>query len=468
MNQFETFNPVDEEKINVHTYMSEQEVVLKIEKLSTSFDRWKTFSIEQRVQWLEKIRNSLKESIPELSQIITRTMGKPLVESKLEIEKCITQFDYYIQKGPELIQQRRVVAHYSDMSVHYTPMGIVFAVMPWNYPVWQFFRFSVGAWLAGNVVLLKHSEITTAVGLYLEELAEKMGAPFLLQTIILEPNQSETVFSHKLVRAVTFTGSSRVGRRIGELSGRYLKKAVLELGGNDACIVDVSADLKKAAKVAVAGRLLNNGQSCISSKRFFIPEGKESEFMNLVAEELKTYSIGDPLDKKTKLGPLAQKKFFSEYNETIAFLSKASFVSTPPIPIQQPKGFFVSPRFFFLKDQMDHQASSIYTFFQQHEIFAPIGMVTSYKNDAHLYSLVNDSPYGLGAVWIGDEETFKSKKLHLQLDVGMIAVNEVLKSDARVPFGGVKDSGFGRESGEFGIREFCNTQVLGITSEGKA
>lgn len=468
MKEFTTYNPSTEEKLDTYKYMSERDVLSKIEKLSSAFDVWKKYPIEQRLRWLDKFKNNLKASIPELSLIITQTMGKPLVEAKLEIEKCITQFDYYIKKGPDLIQSQTLTAHYPEMSVSFVPMGVVFSVMPWNYPVWQFFRFAVGAWLAGNVVILKHSQMTTAVSLFLEKLAEKTGDPVLLQSILLNSKNSEIVFSHKSVRAVTFTGSSEVGRNIGELSGKYLKKAVLELGGNDACIIDTSADLAQAAKIAVAGRLLNNGQSCIASKRFFVPQGKENDFMKLVEEEIKSYPIGDPMDKKMRLGPLAHKKFFDEYKQTIEFLESVSTLSTRPVPIDESKGYFVSPRFFVVQNQMQQKESEAYKYFQQHEVFAPVGMVTAYQNDAHLYALVNDSPYGLGAVWIGDEKRFKDKKLHLQFDVGMIAVNDVLKSDARVPFGGVKDSGFGRESGEFGIREFCNTQSLGIKSEGKA
>lgn len=462
MNHFETWNPTTEEKINTYTYMSEREIVRKIEKLNSAFDVWKIMSIDQRLIWLESYKNNLKNSIPELAAIITETMGKPLVEAKLEIEKCITQFDYYINKGPELIKEHDIAAHYTDTRVNFVPMGIVFSVMPWNYPAWQFFRFAVGAWLAGNVILFKHSEITTEVGLYLEKLVEKTQGPTLLQTIIMNSQNSEVVFSHPSVRAVTFTGSSKVGRTIGELCGKYLKKSVLELGGNDSFVVDISADIGKAAKLAVSGRLLNNGQSCIASKRFFVPRGKETDFMNSVQMELKSYVVGSPLDKKSNLGPLAHRRFLDDYKQHVQFLKSISSQQTEALPIMVEKGYFVSPHFFLLENGMKNKESESYRFFQTQEVFSPVGMVTAYDNDEHLWSLVNDSPYGLGAVWVGDAEKFKQEKLHLKFNVGMIAVNDILKSDARVPFGGAKDSGYGRESGEFGIREFCTTQSLGI------
>ncbi len=462
MNHFETWNPTTEEKINTYTYMSEREIVRKIEKLNSAFDVWKIMSIDQRLRWLESYKNNLKNSIPELAAIITETMGKPLVEAKLEIEKCITQFDYYINKGPELIKEHVIAAHYTDTRVNFVPMGIVFSIMPWNYPAWQFFRFAVGAWLAGNVILFKHSEITTEVGLYLEKLVEKTQGPTLLQTIIMNSQNSEVVFSHPSVRAVTFTGSSKVGRAIGELCGKYLKKSVLELGGNDSFVVDISAGIGKAAKLAVSGRLLNNGQSCIASKRFFVPRGKETDFMNSVQMELKSYVVGSPLDKKSNLGPLAHKRFLDDYKQHVQFLKSISSQQTEAISIVTEKGYFVSPHFFLLGKGMKDKESESYCFFQTQEVFSPVGMVTAYDNDEHLWSLVNDSPYGLGAVWVGDAEKFKKEKLHLKFNVGMIAVNDILKSDARVPFGGAKDSGYGRESGEFGIREFCTTQSLGI------
>jgi succinate-semialdehyde dehydrogenase/glutarate-semialdehyde dehydrogenase len=290
-----------------------------------------------------------------------------------------------------------------------------------------------------------------------------MDGPPILQTILLDPQNSEVVFSHKSVRAVTFTGSTEVGRKIAELSGRYLKKTVLELGGSDACVVDSSANVSRAAEIAVKGRLLNNGQSCIASKRFFVPDKMVSEFMNCVQEELKSYVIGDPLDKKTRLGPLAHKKFYQKYHEHFDFLKKRSIAQTNDIAIPDAKGYFVSPCFFQLENQLTNKQSELYQFFQQQEVFSPLAMLTTYENEEQLIELVNDSPYGLGGVWIGDQNKFKAENLHLKFDVGMIAVNDILKSDARVPFGGVKDSGFGRESGEFGIREFCNTQWLGIS-----
>tara|TARA_B110001454_G_scaffold219203_1_gene252159 strand:+ start:84138 stop:85529 length:1392 start_codon:yes stop_codon:yes gene_type:complete len=462
MNHFDTWNPATEEKINTYTYMSERDIVRKIEKLSSSFDIWKRMSIDQRIIWLESYKNNLKSSIPELSAIVTETMGKPLVESKLEIEKCITQFEYYIKNGPELVKEKSVDAHYPDTRVNFAPMGVVFSVMPWNYPAWQFFRFAVGAWLAGNVILFKHSEITTEVGLFLEKLAEQTQGPTLLQTIILNSDQSEFIFAHKSVRAVTFTGSSKVGRRIGELCGKYLKKSVLELGGNDSFVVDTTADIRKAAKLAVSGRLLNNGQSCIASKRFFVPRGKETDFMNAVQMEINEYVVGSPLDKKTNLGPLAHRRFFDDYKNHVQFLKSIASLQTESLSLSADKGYFVSPLFFLLEKGMNDKGSEVYRFFQTQEIFSPVGMVTTYGADEELWSLVNDSPYGLGAVWVGDAEKFKKEKLHLKFDVGMISVNEILKSDARVPFGGAKDSGYGRESGEFGIREFCNTQSLGI------
>lgn len=462
MNQFETYNPTTEEKLNTYSYMSEKDVMLRIEKLSTSFDIWKSMSFADRIACLEDLKTNLKNSIPELSKLITDSMGKPLMDSKLEIEKCIAQFDYYIRKGPDLMAPQNLAAHYPDMQLNFLPMGIIFSIMPWNYPVWQFFRFAVGAWLAGNVVLLKHSEITTEVSLFLEKLIAKTQGPAILQSIIIPGETSEYIFAHKAVRAVTFTGSSKVGRRIGEISGRYLKKSVLELGGNDAFIVDTSADIAKAARLAVSGRLINNGQSCISSKRFFVPKGSATEFMNAVEKEINVYVVGNPLERKTNLGPLAHKRFFDEYTDQVAYLKRIASMATKALPIEPHLGYFVSPYFFLLDKGMNDKASEIYRFFQTQEVFAPVGMVSTYETDSELWAQVNDSPYGLGGVWIGDAEKFKIEKLHLKFDVGMIAVNEVLKSDARVPFGGVKDSGYGRESGEFGIREFCNTQSLGI------
>lgn len=461
MKEFETINPATEEKLAVYKNMSDGQILDKIETLEASFQIWKSKSVSQRIEFLQLLKSSMLKHKPALTLLITQTMGKPLVESKLELEKSISQLDYYIENGARLIQDQTLIAHYPDMRLSFQPLGIVFSVMPWNYPVWQFFRFAVGAWLVGNVILFKHSEITTAVALFLETLVSELDEHPILQSVIMEPSQSEKIVSHKSIRAVTFTGSTKVGRLIGEMSGRNLKKAVLELGGNDAFVVDETADFKKAAALAVKGRLPNNGQSCICAKRFFVPTGHAMDFMNAINFELQSYVIGNPLDKKTKLGPLSHKKFFDEYQKQLKFLKSISSVSTPPLEFPDSKGYYVSP-YFFLIDKKAYSVKENARFFQEQEVFSPLGMVVTYEQEAELPGLVNASPYGLGMAWIGESEKFKKEKLHLKFNVGMVAVNDILKSDPRVPFGGVKDSGFGRESGAFGIYEFCNVQSVGI------
>ncbi len=441
--------------------MTDESILSKIEILDTNYLVWKKFTLAQRLDFLRNLKLSMQKHVPALALLITQTMGKPLIESNLEIEKSISQIDYYLEYGAEFLQSQILTAHYPETTVNFMPVGIVFAIMPWNYPVWQFFRFAVGAWLSGNVILLKHSEITTAVGLFFETLISELNGPLILQTVVLDPSQTEQIYSHKSVQAVTFTGSSKIGRIVGELSGRYLKKSVLELGGNDAFIVDETANIGLAAQLAVKGRLTNNGQSCIASKRFFVSQKKAGEFMLAVESELSLYTIGNPLDKKSKLGPLAHKQFYNQYLQHIDFLKQKSYSSTAILETPHSKGYFVSPCFFLLEAQaLDESMMS--QFFQEQELFSPIGMVTTYRNEIELENRVNASPYGLGLVWIGDKEKFKAQCLHARFNVGMLAVNDILKSDARVPFGGVKNSGYGRESGAFGIREFCNVQSLGI------
>lgn len=461
MNKFETINPSTEEKLSVYRNMTDGEILKKIENLEIAFQAWRTQSVDQRLEHLTLLKINMQKKISELSLLVTQTMGKPLVESKLEIEKSISQIDFYLTQGPAFIREQFIQAHYPDMRLHFLPMGIVFAIMPWNYPVWQFFRFAIGAWLTGNVILLKHSEITTEVGVFLERLISELNGPLILQTLIISPKQSEAVFAHKSIQAVTFTGSSRVGREIGRLSGQHLKKCVLELGGNDAFVVDTSADLKLAVQLAVKGRLTNNGQSCIASKRFFVPTQWADEFLEKIEVELASYSVGDPLDKNTRLGPLAHKKFYDEYQQHCEFLKSITTTYARGVSTSLSKGYFVSP-YFFLLDQKCLSVSVNRSFFQEQEVFSPIGMVVTYDSEDELFEAVNASPYGLGFVWVGDREKFRNEKHYLKYNVGMIAVNDILKSDPRVPFGGVKESGFGRESGAFGIQEFCNVQSLGI------
>ncbi|MCB0368279.1 MAG: aldehyde dehydrogenase family protein [Bdellovibrionales bacterium] len=466
-NKFSTFNPASEELNAQYFYHSEKQINDKIDLLSKQYGSWKQESIAVRLKTLERIQKAFLEETESLALLITTEMGKPLREAKSEVLKSISVFQYYSQYGEKLLETQNVQTSNLKSEVHFHPLGVVLSFMPWNFPLWQVIRFAVPAWLAGNVILLKHSEITAGVSTFIERIVNESSSKTLIQNIFIEPEKIDFLYSRPEVRAITFTGSTQVGALVAQQAGKNLKKTVLELGGSDAYIIDDSAKMEDAVELAVKAKLINNGQSCVAAKRFFVSRKKTEEFLYLFCQKLIEKKIGSPLDENIDLGPLAQLKFKDKITNQVKQLSRFRDVSYDSAleslkGTQLPdKGCFFAPELLVFSNISDSNEKIFRESFQNDEIFGPVGLVYSYENKEDLITRVNQSEYGLGAAWFGDEDKFKKENWFNLLDVGMVAVNEIIRSDAKLPFGGVKKSGYGRELGAFGIYEFCNIKTLG-------
>lgn len=468
-NFFKTYNPTTEESLNVYSYHTEDELNQKLQNLFDQQKDWKKKSLAQRIQVLKKIKQQIQNVSEQLSMVMSVEMGKPLAESKAEVQKCLTLFDYYELHAEQLLAPREVLAQYPKSQVRFQPMGIVLSFMPWNFPLWQVMRFAVPAWLAGNVILQKHSELTAGVSILIERLVLEATGLHLLENIFLPVSRIKDLYADNRIQAVTFTGSTNVGALVAEQAGRNLKKCVLELGGSDAYILDPSADLKTAIEFCAKAKLVNNGQSCVAAKRFFVPEEMLESFVFSLSEKLKSKKMGNPLESGTDLGPLASQAFKNKIQsqwDSLSALTRHSLNTSSELMglnnrLTPDKGYFFSPKIAVVSDLKPAQEHQFIQSFQEEEFFGPVALVYSYKSQEEMLYRVNQSPYGLGAAWFGDPEKFAKENMADQIDVGMIAVNEMIKSDARLPFGGVKKSGFGRELGDFGIFEFCSVQTLG-------
>lgn len=468
-NTFTTINPASEEILKSYAYDSDQEIEKKIEDLFSSQKVWKKKTLQERCEVLDKVKKNFSSCAEEIALLISTEMGKPLIEARAEVQKSLTLFDYYNEKAPELLEARKIQAHYKKSEIYFQPLGIILSFMPWNFPLWQVLRFAVPSWLAGNVILQKHSEITAGVALLIEKIVAESVDISLMKNLFIEPSRLEKIYQDNRIQAVTFTGSTAVGSLVAAKAAQNLKKTVLELGGSDAYIIDDTAQIEIAVEFGVKAKLVNNGQSCVAAKRFFVPDFMIEHFASLFAEKLWQKKIGSPLSSETELGPLAHQRFQfklqNQWNEVQKlgrhFLNQAEMLRKLNSREVPSKGFFFPPKIVIVSELPQQEEVNFIKSFQEEEFFGPVVLVYAYKTESECFQRVNQSPYGLGAAWFGDPEKFKKQKIQESLDVGMVAVNEMIKSDARLPFGGVKKSGYGRELGTFGIYEFCNVQSVG-------
>lgn len=458
---FETVNPFDGEALQSFVYTNRSQIEVQIGHLEKGFYQWSRSSWDFKKNALEKIKNVLLSKKNQLALQIQLEMGKSLEDAKLEINKSLSFFDYFLnQKSPEWTGTE-IKSQYSTTKIQFEPLGIVFVIMPWNYPVWQFFRCALSVWVTGNVILYKTAEITAGVGFLIQDIVKQAGVPNVIETVVPLVEEIHSVVKNKKISALAFTGSTSVGRDLAISAAEALKKSVLELGGSDAFIAFGNFDRKESASLAVKSRMTNNGQSCIASKRFFIPSECSQEWMLFVTEELKRQEE-ESKNIDLRIGLLSSKKTQNAYFELVKKLDSLNLKKIKSEVCKSKNGFFVDPIFYFVSEEDLRSNTELLDFFLQTEIFCPIGLVVSYSNLAHAVELINLSPYGLGATLFGPKDDPICLELISEIKVGMVAVNDQLKSDPRVPFGGIKQSGWGRESGEYGWKEFVNVKVIGI------
>ncbi len=427
------------------------------EKLSCA-DRaahaWGSSPLDERTGVLRRAADLLDERRDEYGKLMTREMGKTFAAAKDEAAKCATSLRYYADHAAEFLADTPVAVDGERGYVAFEPLGAVLAVMPWNFPFWQVIRFAAPALAAGNVGLLKHASNVPQCALALEQLFADAGAPAgVFQTLLIEAGQVESLIGDERIAAVTLTGSEAAGTSVAAAAGRHVKKTVLELGGSDPFIVMESADIDAAARTAVAARTINNGQSCIAAKRFIVAQRIVEDFTTRFVERMRSLVVGDPMDERTNVGPLATAKIRDDLHSQVTRSEKdgaSLLVGGAP---RAGKGFYYEPT--VMRDDTRNSAAF------REETFGPLAVITSVRDTSDAIDAANDSRFGLGAAaWSRDEKEIR--RFARELEAGSVFVNGMVASDARFPFGGVKKSGYGRELSAFGMHEFVNVKTVRI------
>jgi succinate-semialdehyde dehydrogenase/glutarate-semialdehyde dehydrogenase len=449
-----SINPTTEQVIAEYPDHSPAQVEQLLEQAERAFTQWRTKSFEERGDLLRRVGELLLEQKPDLSTLMTREMGKTIAGAEAEIEKCASACDYFANHAHRLLAIEEVPTDATRSYVRFDPLGPILAIMPWNFPFWQVFRFAAPSLMAGNVAVLKHAWNVPGCGLAIERIFREAGFPPGVFTNLLLDNQAaEALIAHPRIRAVTLTGSERAGKAVGSAAGRVLKKSVLELGGSDPFIVCPDVDIPATASAAAAARCINAGQSCIAAKRFLVHESIADRFERAFADRMSSLKLGDPLDRNTEIGPLARAdlrdSLDNQVKKTLAAGARLLCGGKKP-PM---RGFFYPPT--VLADVRPGMIAF------DEETFGPVAAVTRVKNMDEAVELANRSRFGLGAtIWTKDIAL--AERLAAQIESGSVFINGAVKSDSRLPFGGIKNSGYGRELAEVGIREFVNIKTVWI------
>ena len=433
---------------------SSSDVSLSIVAADAAFRVWREVPIADRAVPMHALARILRERKDRYARLITTEMGKPIGEALAEIEKCALTCDFYADRAAEFLADEYVATNARESFVAFEPLGVILAVMPWNYPFWQVIRFLGPALMAGNAALLKHASNVPQCALALEEAVRDAGFPKdLLRTLLVSGAQVEPVIADDRVRAVTLTGSTATGSRIAELAGRAVKKTVLELGGSDPFIVLRDADIGGAAATAVRARFQNAGQSCIAAKRFLVDAPIAAEFERRFADAIRALRVGDPLDPSTQVGPLAREDLREALERQVEGSVRMGARVVVGGKRRAGKGWFYEPT---LLAGVTEEMPVL-----KEETFGPVAALLAVRDADEAVRVANSSPYGLGAaLWTADLE--RARALARRIESGSVFINGMVASDPRLPFGGTKQSGYGRELSSFGIREFVNVQTIWI------
>ena len=450
-----SINPATGEKLKEFASFVDAEIEKRLSRAEAAFRNYRRTSFSERAELLHAASELLFQEKQTFAEIITCEMGKLFRDSLAEIEKCARGCRYYAENGSRFLEEEPAQTDAAESYVEYQPLGPVLAVMPWNFPFWQVFRFAAPALIAGNVGLLKHASNVPQCALAIEEIFSRAGFEGgVFQTLLVEPEQVEKLIADPRVRAATVTGSEKAGAAVASAAAREIKKSVLELGGSDAFIVMPSADFESALNTAVKARTINTGQSCIAAKRFIIAADIHDQFVEQFVERMRALRVGDPMDAETELGPLATARILQGVDDQVQKTIAAGARLLTGGNRIHGSGFFYEPT--VLVDVP--KASPAYC----EEVFGPVAAIFQVSDADAAIELANDTTFGLGSsAWTKDRE--EKKRFASELDAGMVFINAMVASDPRLPFGGVKRSGFGRELGAAGIREFTNTKTIWIS-----
>lgn len=461
-----SINPFNGEQFAAYTPFDLQQLGSVLEGVHSAQQQWQESEVEERVTLLHSLGSLLRERREELAVLASREMGKTLVSARAEVDKCADACDYYAEYGPAMIQDDVISGEATGADVKrlvtYQPLGIVLAVMPWNFPYWQVFRCLIPALMAGNAVVLKHASNVPGCAQAIAAVCRDAGMPAaLFVNLLVAGSQASALIAHPLVRAVSFTGSTDAGRKIAAVAGQHLKKCVLELGGSDAYLVLDDADVDLAVEVCVTSRLLNNGQSCIAAKRFLVHDSIYAEFTKKFVATFERQRCGDPLQETTDVGPLARPDLARELDEQVTESVRlgAVVLCGGDRSALNCAGSDCTDNAFYPPTVLSEVMPGMPAFDQ--EMFGPVAALVRVHNEAEAVSLANQSEFGLGSA-VFSRDLLRARRVADQLQAGMCAINDFVKSDPRLPFGGIKASGYGRELTHLGLREFTNIKAISI------
>ncbi|APS39135.1 MULTISPECIES: NAD-dependent succinate-semialdehyde dehydrogenase [Salegentibacter] len=451
-----TINPATGKELDTYEYFTDQEAKDAVEECHQAFLKWREKSPKQRAEVIKAIGEKLTEYKAELVKLMTAEMGKLLKQGEQEIDLCAGICEWTAANGPEnLKDEERELPDGGRGIITYSPIGVIYGIQPWNFPAYQVIRYTIANLMAGNGVLLKHAESVTGSGLLLEKIFKEAGLPKdLFKVLLIDHDQSDSIIEHDLVRGVTLTGSPGAGKIIGEKAGANLKKTVLELGSNDAYLVLEDADIKKAVEWCVKGRVYNNGETCVAAKRFVVTEKVYDEFKEAFVEKMKNLKAGDPTSDESDLGPMAREDLREELHEQVEDSVKKGAAVLCGGKIPDGDGFYYPAT--VLANVKPGQPA------YDDELFGPVASLIKAKDDEDAMRIANDSRFGLGG-GIFSEDVDKAVELASKhFDTGMVFINSFGLAQPNMPFGGVKNSGYGREHGGFGLKEFVNAKAINI------
>ncbi len=450
-----SINPATGELLESFSEQTAEEVKAAVKKAHQAFTSWSGLDMKRRSAPLRKAAAVLRAEKTALARMMSEEMGKPVLQASAEVDKCALVCEYYAEHGPAMLRPERIASDAADSFVRFDPLGVILAVMPWNFPLWQVFRFAAPALLAGNTCLLKHASGVSRCAARIEEVFRRAAFPAHVFTALrIGSAQVEALLALPQVRAVTLTGSDAAGRAVAAAAGRHLKKSVLELGGSDPFIVLADAPLSPCVAAAVSSRMINSGQSCIAAKRFIVVGAIYSRFRRAFTAAVAGLKTGNPLDESNDLGPLARADLVDELERQVresVRLGAAVLAGGNRI-----KG----PGFFFQPTVLEGVRPGMPAY--DEELFGPVAALIRADDEEDALRIANDTPFGLGAsIWTANRE--KAEALAARVEAGSVFINGMVKSDPRLPFGGIKMSGFGRELSSYGIKEFVNIKTVVIS-----
>ena len=451
--QLTSINPATGKEIATYKIHDEKKVENALKLSEKTFAEWRLLSFSKRAAVLKNIAKELRKNKDKLVGLAAREMGKPVQQGYYEVEKCASTMEFYAREGAKFLADQHIKTDARKSYVSFQPLGTVLAIMPWNFPYWQLFRAMAPTVMAGNVMILKHASNVSGCAVAIEKIIRDAGAPKgLMQTLLIPSSRVEQLIDDKRIAAVTLTGSTAAGSKVAEAAGRNLKKVVLELGGSDPYIILEDADMDKAIEIAVRGRLVNSGQSCIAAKRFVVVKAVRKEFEQRFTEQMKLATYGDPMDEKNRIGPMSRHDLRDQLHEQVqqSIAKGAKLLCGGFIP-DSPGAYYPPTVLTNVKKGMPAY---------DEELFGPAGAIIEAKDEADAIRIANDSIYGLGAGIISKNRARAEKIAAEELQAGSCFVNDYVHSDQRLPFGGVKNSGYGRELGSFGIHEFVNIKTV--------